>query len=52
MNARRRAATTRSHTAPRTRRTPVMGIPGNAVPRFLSVDTIFPPILAVLEEQM
>lgn len=29
----------------------VMWVPGNAVPRFIPVDTIFPPILAVLEEQ-
>ena len=32
-----------------------MRVPGNAVPRFIPVDTVFPPILAVLavlEEQM
>lgn len=29
----------------------VMWVPRNAVPRFISVDTIFPPILAALEEQ-
>ncbi|MFJ2110828.1 MULTISPECIES: hypothetical protein [unclassified Streptomyces] len=29
----------------------VMWVPRNSVPRFISVDTIFPPILAVLEEQ-
>ncbi|WP_236241779.1 NUDIX hydrolase [Streptomyces sp. CC228A] len=28
----------------------VMWVPRNAVPRFIPVDTIFPPILAVLEE--
>jgi 8-oxo-dGTP diphosphatase len=29
----------------------VMWVPRNSVPRFIPVDTIFPPILAVLEEQ-
>ncbi|GAB2833091.1 hypothetical protein GCM10027073_72100 [Streptomyces chlorus] len=29
----------------------VMWVPRNAVPRFIPVDTIFPPILAVMEEQ-
>lgn len=29
----------------------VMRVPRNAVTRFIPVDTIFPPILAVLEEQ-
>jgi 8-oxo-dGTP diphosphatase len=29
----------------------VMWVPRNAMPRFIPVDTIFPPILAVLEEQ-
>ncbi len=29
----------------------VMWVPRNAVPRFISVDTIFPPVLAALEEQ-
>jgi 8-oxo-dGTP diphosphatase len=29
----------------------VMWVPGTAVTRFVSVDTIFPPVLAVLEEQ-
>lgn len=29
----------------------VMWVPRNAVPRFVPVDTIFPPVLAVLEEQ-
>ncbi|MFE7558543.1 hypothetical protein [Kitasatospora sp. NPDC057500] len=28
----------------------VMWVPRNAVPRFIPVDTIFPPILATLEE--
>jgi 8-oxo-dGTP diphosphatase len=28
-----------------------MWVPRNAVPRFIPVDTVFPPILAVLEEQ-
>ncbi|GAA2314690.1 hypothetical protein Scani_48290 [Streptomyces caniferus] len=31
--------------------TDVMWVLRNAVPHFISVDTIFPPILAVLEEQ-
>jgi 8-oxo-dGTP diphosphatase len=29
----------------------VMWVPENAVTRFIPVDTIFPPVLAVLEEQ-
>jgi len=29
----------------------VMWIPRNAVARFIPVDTIFPPVLAALEEQ-
>lgn len=29
----------------------VMWVPRNSVTRFIPVDTIFPPILAVLEEQ-
>lgn len=29
----------------------VMWVPGNSLTRFIAVDTIFPPILAALEEQ-
>ncbi|WP_405797737.1 hypothetical protein [Streptomyces sp. NBC_01506] len=31
--------------------TDVMWVPGNSVPRFIPVDTTFPPTLAALEEQ-